>query len=51
MTRLRQVAMEVPGYPAATGIAISVFIRARDVLVAVTGLLLGVWAGSDRRIK
>jgi hypothetical protein len=34
--------MEVSGYPNATEIAISVFIRAQDVLVAVTGLLFGV---------
>jgi glycosyltransferase 2 family protein len=45
------MAMEVLGYPADAGIAISVFIRARDILVAVSGLLLGVWAGLDRRIK
>jgi glycosyltransferase 2 family protein len=45
------MAMEVLGYPAAAGIAMSVIIRVRDVLIAVTGLLFGVWAGFDRRTK
>jgi glycosyltransferase 2 family protein len=42
-------AMEMLGYPAAVGLALSAVIRTRDILIAFAGILVGVWFGLDWR--
>jgi glycosyltransferase 2 family protein len=42
-------AMEMLGYPAAAGLAVSAIIRTRDILIAVAGILVAIWFGLDWR--
>jgi glycosyltransferase 2 family protein len=43
------LAFELLGYPAAVGLALSAWIRVRDLLVVGIGLAAGIWIGLDWR--
>jgi glycosyltransferase 2 family protein len=43
------LAFELFGYPAAVGLAVSAWIRVRDLLVVGIGLAAGIWIGLDWR--